>query len=108
MVTEGLRVWSELPFTTGVETTGTAGVTEDLPFAGDAFACCAGFALPATAGVGVDEPAATGAGETAFLVAEAYEMAGCDAPLVVEAELGFWFGGTEVIELSFVVFWWEE
>ena len=82
MVTELFRLCSiAFPFSAGVlamagvETTGTAGGIDDLPFTGEIeedFACCTGATLPtATAGDWEDEPVATGGDETAFLVAEA-------------------------------------
>jgi len=84
MVTELFRLWStELPFRpvllaiAGVETTGTAGGIEDLPFSGEMdedFACCTGATLPtATAGDWEEELVAIGGDETAFFVAEAYD-----------------------------------
>jgi hypothetical protein len=66
---------------------GTAGVIAALPLTGemelDLAFCCTGCAPPiATAGDGDEELVAMGGDETAFLVAEAYDCADCDALVV--------------------------
>jgi len=51
-----------------------------------------------TAGVGVEEPEATGGDETAFFAVEAYDRVGCDALMVFEAWVGMLFCEMEVID----------
>jgi hypothetical protein len=77
-----------------------------LPFTGEADVvlpcCCTGAEPPtATAGDGVDEPAATGGDETAFFAVEAYDGVDCDALTEFEAWLGVLFcDETELIDTT--------